>query len=152
MVEKSYMNNLIRNATHDDIKKMQNMVLSLVHLVCDETIPDWFADTLSEKSFFTRISSDDFEHFIYEINNNIVGFIAIKNDEHIYHLFVDQAYQGRGIAKALWQHTKSQSSSSRFSVNSSIFAVDIYKAFGFQEIGEIQNHNGVVFQQMKYGD
>lgn len=142
----------IRAALIGDVKSIQILVTSLSHYYlseCTNNLPPWFNDTLTEASFLTRIQSTEFKNYVYMIENIIVGYISIKHNHHIYHLFVSEKYQRQGISKQLWNYAKTQCLSSYYTVRSSTFAIQVYKNFGFIEVGEIAQKDGISYLSMK---
>ena len=84
------------------------------------------------------------------IKDEIVGFIAIKDKTRLFHLFVDEKYHKKGIAKELWQYIKEKFDVSNMSVNSSIYAIKTYESFGFEINGEQKEYLGLKYQPMSY--
>ncbi len=83
----------------------------------------------------------------------IVGVAAIRDYCHVSLLFVDKEYHGRGIAKALFSEAagkciKEKPEIQEITVNSSPFAVPVYKKLGFIETGEQVTNNGITFVPM----
>ena len=90
----------------------------------------------------------------YDEEEKLVGVTAIRDLCHVSLLFVDKAYHGRGIAKELITNainrcTNENPGLSEISVNSSIFAVEVYKKIGFKTAGEKTTKNGIIFLPMK---
>jgi GNAT superfamily N-acetyltransferase len=144
----------IRIATLADIREVRDLFLSLAHYYLNELsadLPEWFAKTLSVQSFSERFGDSGFKNYVFEEENQIVGYVALKNDGHLYHLFVSEQFQGKGIGRQLWQYAKGRCPSSRFSVRSSIFAVPVYKQFGFLEFDGVGTKDGISFQAMELG-
>jgi GNAT superfamily N-acetyltransferase len=81
------------------------------------------------------------------VDGVIAGFITIRPPSHLFHLFVGQQWQRRGIARALWD---SVPHAAGFTVNSSPYAVPVYAALGFTCTGPMACHMGVSFQPMVY--
>jgi len=143
----------IRQATTNDAEHIRSLVASLSHFYLEDKealLPEWLAATLTIDEFVKRINSEEYSCFIYENNGNIVGYIAIKGANHVYHLFVADGYQGKGIARALWQHAMHSCVSDHYTVRSSLFAVPVYIKFGFKESGPIAEKDGMWFQPMEY--
>lgn len=86
----------------------------------------------------------------FDDNNNIVGVIATKDKSHIALFFVDGNYQGQGIGRKLFEKIKHNNSSEYITVNSSPYAHDIYKHFGFIDTDKKQCINGLVYYPMIY--
>ena len=87
------------------------------------------------------------------LNSRIVGFVGIRDNKHLYHLFVAQPFQGRGIGRRLWETAAAeciaQGNPGVFTVNSSSNAVAVYERFGFKCTAPLQNVNGVLFTPME---
>jgi len=68
-------------------------------------------------------------------------------------LFVADEFRGLGIARQLWcvarDGCREAGTVGEFSVNSSIFAVEMYRKFGFTETGPPETKNGVTSIPMK---
>jgi len=91
---------------------------------------------------------------VAKYSGKIVGIIEIRNDSHIALLFVSSEYHKQGIAKALRAKVMDLcitrvSDLEEFTVNSSTFAIPIYKKMGFSICGEKQTKDGIVFTPMK---
>ncbi|SFK78311.1 GNAT family N-acetyltransferase [Methylophaga sulfidovorans] len=142
----------IREASIDDAIKIKDLVSSLSHFYFEDDnsiLPSWFSDTLVISEFENRLKSDDFTNLVYILNEEIVGYISIKGSSHIYHLFVAENHQGKGISKELWNRVISTSGVDTYTVRSSIFAVPVYKSFGFKISGEMASKDGIKFQPME---
>ena len=72
----------------------------------------------------------------------LAGFIGVRGGTHLFHLFVDAAYQRRGIARALWEAARAQAlvpgHPGVFTVNASNFAVPFYASLGFERTAPMQ--------------
>ena len=86
-------------------------------------------------------------HLADDDNNKIIGVIGIKNNSEIYHLFVDENHQGRGISRYLWELAKSNcfknGSNGFFTVNSAVNAKQVYLKFGFLATDKITLNSGI---------
>jgi GNAT superfamily N-acetyltransferase len=85
---------------------------------------------------------------VAEIAGELAGFIAIRPPGHLFHLFVAQPFQRRGVARALWGAAKGDAA--RFTVNSSPYAIPVYTAMGFACAGPLACRHGVTFQPMTF--
>lgn len=141
----------IRKALTSDAKQIRELVSALSHFYLEDdnaTLPEWFSKTLEISEFERRLSSEAFSNFVYEENGSIAGYISIKDKQHLYHLFVDEKHQGKGIAKKLWASAISGSDVRSYTVRSSMYAVPVYKKFGFVETEASANKDGIRFQPM----
>lgn len=142
----------IRAAIHADVPTISSLVTSLAYYYLDDrerAIPLWLEDTLTQDAFLARLSDADYMNFVFEVSGSIAGYISVKHPGHLYHLFVAEAFQGKGISRSLWEHVRNQSQCRSFSVRSSMHAVPVYKRFGFLEAGPVGTKDGVSFQPME---
>ena len=143
-------NEYIRCASIDDIDELSLLSISLEDYVFKNRMPDWFKEELSHRGFRYRVSNSQFKHFVYIKDGEIVGFIAIKNENHIFHLFVHKEFHRQGIAKALWEFVKNSFDVSEMEVNSSLYAIKVYESFGFVICDEEKFFFELRFQPMRY--
>lgn len=84
----------------------------------------------------------------------IAGFIAIRDNGHLFHLFVDKRWHGQGIARRLWELARAaavaRGGNGSFTVNSSNHAVPVYAAFGFERTAPTQCVKGLYFNPMRF--
>ena len=92
-------------------------------------------------------------YHVAEIDSRIVGFIALRDNKHIFHMFVDKAHHRQGVAAALWhvvrQAALAAGNSGTFTVNSSNYAVPVYEKMGFVRTAEMQCKNGIFYNPMQ---
>lgn len=87
-------------------------------------------------------------------NNKLVGMIEIRDNNRISLLFVDKYYQGRGIAKELFQialkaSLERDSNLKTYSVHASPYSIPIYKKLGFEETDTLQETMGIIYLPME---
>ena len=84
-------------------------------------------------------------------SDELIGMIAARNaGSHVALFFVDEKYQGKGIGKQLFNYLTAQRRTDRITVNSSPYAVPIYRKLGFAETDAEQSVNGLRFTPMEY--
>lgn len=82
---------------------------------------------------------------------DIVGVIATRNDgNHIALFFVHEIYHGQGIGRKLFETVISESTGEKITVNSSPYAVKIYKKLGFIPDSDEQIADGLRYIPMTY--
>ena len=146
--DKYLEDDLIYEITNKDAQKLSYLSNSLLKYLFDEEIPKWFQDSFSVEEFEKRIQSQEYKHFGYMIENQIVGFIAIKEDNHLFHLFVEEKYHQQYIGKKLWEFVKKNIAFETMSTNSSLYAINVYESFGFKQEREIQTYKELEFLPM----
>ncbi|MGJ9419541.1 GNAT family N-acetyltransferase [Massilia sp. CMS3.1] len=83
----------------------------------------------------------------------IAGFIAIRDNSHVFHLFIDKRWHRQGLARRLWDVAReaamTRGASGVFTVNASNHAVPVYAAFGFERSAPTQCVKGLYFNPMR---
>ena len=83
-------------------------------------------------------------------DGDLCGVIAMREQRrHICLFFVPGEYQRRGIGRALWEHILAISDAAAITVNSSPFAVPVYRKFGFEAVGAEQMTDGIIYTPMR---
>lgn len=87
------------------------------------------------------------------LNEELVGLITIKNNNHITQLFVKKDHQGKGISSRLWALIKEMTNETQvnneYTVYSSSIAIPVYESFGFKVVEAPQERNGIYYRSMK---
>jgi GNAT superfamily N-acetyltransferase len=98
---------------------------------------------------------NQFRYHVAHVGNELVGFIGIRANTHLYHLFVAKPFQRRGIGRQLWEFAKDACAASGhrgpFTVNASNHAVPVYERWGFKRDGASKATNGITYNPMKLG-
>lgn len=79
----------------------------------------------------------------------MAGVIAIRGGCHIALFFVKGEYHRRGIDRRLFERAKKECGE-KITVNSSTYALKIYRRLGFKETDGEQSVNGLRFTPMEY--
>jgi GNAT superfamily N-acetyltransferase len=142
----------IRVAVKKDVVKISNLVKSLSHFYLKDQkneLPEWFDKTLAQSEFLKRIEGSEYFNFVYENEGEIIGYSAMKGSSHLFHLFVSEKYQGKGLARELWGFASNVCVSNIYTLRSSLYAVPAYRKFGFIESGVAGEIDGIGFQPME---
>ena len=90
---------------------------------------------------------------VVEVQSEIIAVIGIRENSHLYHLFVADPYQGRGIAKSLWESAKDEciakGNNSEFTVNAALNAVALYQNWGFVQLSAVRERSGIKHLPMR---
>lgn len=146
----------IRNITDNDIAEVAILMRTLSQqFITNEgsvAASEMFArenDAAAIRSFIQA----GMAYHVAEQDGAIVGFIAVRECKHLFHMFVDQRHHRRGIARALWaaarQAAQRGGNDGVFTVNSSNYAVPVYEALGFVRTEPTQCKNGIYYNPMK---
>ena len=87
------------------------------------------------------------------LDGRLVGVAAMRDDCHLFQLFVSTRLQRRGIAGRLWQRSMRdavrRAGTRHFTLNASAMAVPVYRQFGFEPSGPLTiSASGLVTQPM----
>ena len=82
--------------------------------------------------------------------DTLVGTLCMREPQHIGGFFVRGAYHRRGIGRALFEAMAKDYEVQHFTVNSSPFAVEVYKHLGFVPTDSEQTADGIRFTPMVY--
>jgi len=145
----------IHRAAPSDASSIAALVRSFEALLVEDpsaAVPFW--ESMSERAHAANIASDRFVYYIAETDKRFLGFIAMRDDTHLFNLFVERPSQGLGVARALLQHAvrqlPSHARTASITVNASLNAVPAYEAFGFRAVGEIVRQHGIAFLPMRW--
>lgn len=124
------------------------------------------ASDYSEEGIKTFKAFSSPERLINEVRNNgfkiyccfekdmLVGVVGLRSVSHISLLFVKKSHHRRGIAKklldlAIREAFQVQPDIQELTVNSSSYAVDIYRKLGFFSTDTMQEKDGIIYMPMK---
>jgi len=145
----------IRKASQFDAEKISRLMkTSAKEFIINEftaTGKQFFLDSIQAHSISDFIACG-FRYLVAEKNNEVIAVIGMKNNNHLYHLFVAKEHHGKGISKILWEQIKKDCIEkfgiNEFTVNSSNCAVSVYESFGFKRTDVMQEKDGVLFNPM----
>ncbi|MFX0098634.1 MAG: GNAT family N-acetyltransferase [Candidatus Hodarchaeota archaeon] len=135
-------------------------IIELIKRIFDEfEAPEYSEEGIQE--FYSYITPEGFKerleknHFtlVAMVKDRLAGVIEIRDNNHICLLFVDKQYHKKSIAKRLLEEAISIAKSNQtvefsIDVNSSPYAVEIYKKMGFLPTDNEQLVNGIRFIPM----
>lgn len=146
---------IIRAASDADAQSVAELVQSVGHYFLADPSgagAEGFLSSISAAAISGYISNPAFNYLVAFMGQDLAGVAAIKENKHIYHLFVRPDCHRQGVAHLLWQHLKDHAIAAgnpgMFTVNSSLYAVPVYARFGFVPTSEPQTKNGIQFQPM----
>jgi ribosomal protein S18 acetylase RimI-like enzyme len=146
----------IRVAVPEDSESISRLICELV----DKYIAKEFSSQGREfllstmtADVISRNMQSGYRYHVAEISGLLAGVVAVRDNAHLYHLFVAEQFHRKGIAKKLWQLAMNEclrdGNTGEFTVNSSAYALGVYKRLGFIAQSGPQEKNGVVFYPMK---
>jgi GNAT superfamily N-acetyltransferase len=136
----------------------EKQILTLVRKVfdeycsgdCDQFGVKVFYDFIEDYHFIERNKSNSITFTAWK-DNELAGMIEMRDFNHVCLLFVDQKFQGKGIARELFRsatETARLNGSRQIDVNASLYSVPVYEKLGFRKTGEVEEVNGIRFVPM----
>jgi GNAT superfamily N-acetyltransferase len=106
-----------------------------------------FREYANAEEMARRVKSDHFVLLALS-DGDIIGMIEMRNHCHVSLLFIDSAFQGRGVGRGLFEGALDLCRSAKpqlkgVTVNSSPNALAAYERMGFSAIGREQDIGGV---------
>ncbi len=145
-----------RSMTPDEAEAASKMVAEVFdQFIAPEYAPEGraqFMRYIEPAELRARLNSRHFTLLAF-VGDQIVGILEMRDYEHISLLFVAAAYHRQGIAGELWRRALALCRShnpglTRVTVNSSPFAVEVYRRLGFSPAGPRQVVHGIGFVPM----
>lgn len=118
----------------------------------DEGI-ETFRKFIAVEQLTQNVDSGSIDIYGCLVDRKIVGIVAARKPNHICLFFVDKTYHGQGIARNLFTLLKenlAQNDEKYITVNSSPYAVEMYKRLGFKPLDEEQLKDGIRYTPMRY--
>lgn len=149
----------IRRATIEDAHAISDLIRPLAEqYIAHEFSPEGAGILLAsmDAAAIEGYFAAGYEYHVAEEDGVLVGVVGVRDNSHLYHLFVADEFRGRGFARELWRVARDACRAAgnvgEFTVNSSGFAVGMYRKFGFVETSPPETRNGVTSIPMKLTD
>lgn len=142
---------MIRRVNPADFQKVNSVCMSAFMNSVAPTLQkegiDTFSYVASVDSLKSRIGPHS-DMFVYEKNDDICGFIELKEGRHVAMLFVAPNDQKHGIGQSLITQALCSARTDTITVSASIPSISAYLRFGFQYAGEVSESKGLTYQPM----
>jgi len=140
----------IRKITETELPEAMDLVWKVF---LEFEAPDYPQEGIDE---FRRAVDGQLEKMTLDVygafeDGDLLGIIATRSGgSHIAFFFVKKEYHNSGIGGSLFRHIVPLTDSSFITVNSSPYAVKIYRKLGFIDTDTQQQLNGIIYVPMKY--
>jgi ribosomal protein S18 acetylase RimI-like enzyme len=112
-----------------------------------------FLRTITPEAIADYILNPRYLYLAGCIDQRLAGVVAIRDRTHLFHLFVEPAFQRQGVGRALWCRASSEAAATGvgagFTVNSATSAVPVYERLGFRVTGPRVEQDGIAFVPMR---
>jgi GNAT superfamily N-acetyltransferase len=131
----------IRSATAGDASAISQLIASVMPALAQEKdVAQWVADPA-------------YKYLAGWLGDTLAGVVALRDNTHVFHLFVHPTMQRRGLGRKLWLHAKAHAvaagNRSGLTVNAAPDAVPVYEQFGFVATGEKAEMNSIAYVPMR---
>ena len=141
---------IIRKAKRDDIDGISQLITQLVIKyilpTCSQEGGQLILNSMAPNCISNYFDAG-YEYHVAELKGELIGVVGMKENAHLYHLFVAEALQGNGISRKLWEQARDEclanGNQGKFTVNSALNAADVYLKFGFVPVSGIREKQGV---------
>ena len=116
----------IRHAKLDDLIEMQEMFVDTISTICKDDysidqINAWTSSIKNTKHWTDKLSTQHF--LIAELDNKIVGYASLENNDYLDFLYVHKDLQRQGIADRLYCEIEKEA----IKKNASVLLSDVSK-------------------------
>ena len=142
-------NIIIREMRENELDEVINLVLDVF---MKYEAPDYSEEGINSFKEFVldKEKIKNLKILVAEVDGKIVSMIAVRNNTHITLLFTHEDYHRKGISRKLFETVKNGlEKGTTITVNSSPYAVEVYKKFGFVIEEDEQTVDGIRFTKMK---
>lgn len=145
----------IRAARLEDSPAISRLIKSLSHHFLTHpggTGAETTLQSFSPAGIAEFIAAPHFCHWVACEHGHVIAVAGLRDNTHLYHLFVAEEWQGHGIGRMLWQHVlraaQAAGNSNAFTVNSTPYGQAVYERFGFTTTGPLTRRDGMVYIPM----
>ncbi|WP_028104863.1 GNAT family N-acetyltransferase [Pseudoduganella violaceinigra] len=140
----------------DDAAAISALILSLQPFLTIE--PDGagaeeFLVSLSPDIIRRNLQADNYRYQLAFDGATLAGVVAVRDNAHLFSLYVGSAWHGRGVGRLLWEAARdaalARGNPGSFTVNSSAFAEGLYLHLGFTATGPVAEMHGIRFIPMR---
>jgi GNAT superfamily N-acetyltransferase len=151
------MNNpIFRFATVDDIPAIRDLILDLLPFMTlhpDGEGAEQFLESFAPPAMQRYVTAPNFRYQLAMVDGELAGVVAVRDNSHLFHLFVARPYHGQGLGRRLWQMAREDARTlgnpGQFTVNSSVYALEMYRRFGFEASGPKVEQHGIAYVPMR---
>ncbi|NMH66132.1 GNAT family N-acetyltransferase [Shewanella salipaludis] len=140
----------LRQATSADIGQISALVTELVtKYIAPDCTPEGaelLLNAMTPEAFEGYLAAG-YRYHVADIAGAIVGLVGIRDNAHLYHLFVADSHQGQGLSRRLWELARevalAAGNEGVFTVNSALNAKDVYLRLGFVPLAGVRERAGI---------
>ena len=117
---------------------------------------DAFVASIDATAQARYLATPAFRYRLALRGDTLAGFVAMRDNGHLFHLFVSRDLHGRGLGRRLWELARDEAlalgNPGIFTVNASDHALPMYTRLGFVPTGPREEKNGIAWTPLILGD
>ena len=141
---------IIRKAELDDVEAISLLITPLVIKyilpTCSKEGGLLILNSMAPNCISNYLDAGHVYH-VAELNSELIGVVGMKENAHLYHLFIADSQQGKGLSRTLWELARdvclANGNEGKFTVNSALNATDVYLKFGFVPVSGVRERAGI---------
>ncbi|QUM89041.1 GNAT family N-acetyltransferase [Moritella sp. 36] len=141
---------IIRKAELDDVEAISQLITPLVIKyilpTCSKEGGLLILNSMAPNCISNYLDAGYVYH-VAELNSELIGVVGMKENAHLYHLFIADSQQGKGLSRTLWELARdvclANGNEGKFTVNSALNATDVYLKFGFVPVSGVRERAGI---------
>lgn len=146
----------LRQGVAADAPAISALILSLqpyLTIAPDGAGAEEFLVTLQPDIIRRNLQAENYTYHLAYDGEVLAGVAAVRDNTHLFSLYVGSPWHGQGVGKRLWQVARdaalARGNPGHFTVNSSAFAQDVYRHLGFVPTGPVAEMHGLRFIPMR---
>jgi ribosomal protein S18 acetylase RimI-like enzyme len=147
----------IRPASVDDADAIGSLILSLLPYMTVHPHglgAEKFIANIGIDAQRRYLGQDNFRYHVALQGEKLLGVVAVRDNTHLFHLFIDESQHRKGLGRRLWELARddamARGNPGRFTVNSAGRATGLYLRLGFVHAGEESLHDGMVGEPLRW--
>jgi GNAT superfamily N-acetyltransferase len=114
---------------------------------------DQFLASIQPEVIAANIGAGNYRYQVAHLGDTLAGVVALRDNTHLFSLYVARNAHGQGIGRRLWQAAREEAlqrgNPGSFTVNSSTYAEQMYLGWGFQPTDTAQENHGIRYIPMR---
>ncbi|TWI62148.1 acetyltransferase (GNAT) family protein [Pseudoduganella lurida] len=152
------MDNLtFRPATPEDAPAIAALIMALMPFLTQHPSgkgAEQFMASVGIDGQRRYLAQERYRYHVAMEDGLLAGIVAMRDNAHLFHLFVSESLHGKGLGRRLWELARDEAialgNPGSFTVNAAVRVMAMYRHLGFVPEGEPVAHDGIVDVPMRW--
>jgi GNAT superfamily N-acetyltransferase len=144
---------LMRKAERGDagaISALIHDLMPFMTLAPDGAGAEQFMLSMAAGAIERYVTGEEYQYWTGWLDGGLAGVVALRHGTHLFHLYVARRHHGQGHARQLWDTARAALPAGQaMTVNASVYAVPMYRHFGFAATGPRIEQHGIAYVPMR---